>query len=98
MMVEEPCARSFPDSIFKSLMFLEYAGEVPEHEEICKSPAVKNALEEAAHRLQRQRAKLCCCRSLWSWRETYVLDESMPNYPDLCVVQAGQTLDGHEIR
>ena len=51
-MVEEPCAKSFPESVYKSLMFLEYAGEVSESEQICRAPAVKNALEEAALRLQ----------------------------------------------
>lgn len=50
-MVEEPCARSFPESAYKALMFLEYAGEVPESEQLCRVPSIKNALEEAALRL-----------------------------------------------
>ena len=51
-MVEEPCSRSFPESVYKALMFLEYAGEVPEADQNCRSPAVKNVLEEASLRLQ----------------------------------------------
>ena len=60
--MEEVCAKSFPESVYKFLMFLEYAGEVPEteqvcrfpavKEQVCRFPAVKNALEEAALRLQ----------------------------------------------
>lgn len=59
-MVEEACAKSFPESVYKFLMFLEYAGEVPETEQVCRFPAVKNALEEAALRLQS--VDLSCCR------------------------------------
>ena len=33
-------------------MFLEHAGEVPEGEQLCRAPAIKNALEEAGQRLQ----------------------------------------------
>eukprot|EP00435_Cladocopium_sp_Y103_P026971 s306_g6.t1 len=43
---DEPCGKSVPGSIFKTLMFMENAGEVPLEEQICRSPAVKNVLEE----------------------------------------------------
>ena len=49
--VQEPCARSAPEAAYKTLMFLEYAGEVEEAEFIHRSSAVRNALEEAQLRL-----------------------------------------------
>ena len=49
--VQEPCARSAPEAAYKTLMFLEYAGEVNEAEFIHRSSAVKNAIEEAHMRL-----------------------------------------------
>eukprot|EP00913_Durusdinium_trenchii_P028161 g26404.t1 len=85
-MVEEPCAKSFPESVYKSLMFLEYAGEVPEADQICRAPAVKNALEEAALRLQSvelkpsRKALVLPVSVVISW-EAHVCDENMPNYP-----------------
>eukprot|EP00435_Cladocopium_sp_Y103_P017366 s1708_g4.t1 len=48
----EPCARSVPTSFFKTLMFLEHAGEVPEHERLCDSAAVRNMMEECNMRLE----------------------------------------------
>ena len=85
-MVEEPCAKSFPESVYKSLMFLEYAGEVPEADQICRAPAVKNALEEAALRLQSvelkpsRKALVLPVSVVISW-EAHVCDENMPSYP-----------------
>ena len=85
-MVEEPCSRSFPESVFKTLMFLEHAGEVPEADQICRSAAVKNALEEAAHRLQaieqkttKRQALLLPVSIVVAW-EAHVVDESVSNY------------------
>ena len=84
-MVEEPCARSYPESVFKTLMF-EHAGEVPEHDQICRSAAVKNALEEAAHTLQSveskraRKALLLPVALIVAW-ESYILDEDNPRYP-----------------
>ena len=49
--VPEPCARSAPEAAYKTLMFLEYAGEVEESEFVHKSSAVRNAIEEAHTRL-----------------------------------------------
>lgn len=42
----EPCGRSVPTSIFKTLMFMEHAGEVPLEDQMNRKPGVKNALEE----------------------------------------------------
>ena len=84
-MVEEPCSRSFPESVFKTLMFLEHAGEVPEHEQVCRSQAVKNALEESILRLQgveikAARKALLLPVALVVALETYVCDEKIANY------------------
>ena len=42
----EPCGRTVPGSIFKTLLFMENAGEFPLEEQLGRSPAVKNVLEE----------------------------------------------------
>ena len=84
-MVEEPCAKSFPESVYKALMFLEYAGEVPEAEQICRAPSVKNALEEAALRLQSvelkptRKALLLPVSIIVAW-EIHVCDEKVKRY------------------
>ena len=43
---DEPCGKSVPASIFKTLMFMENAAEIPVEEQICRKPALKNVLEE----------------------------------------------------
>ena len=43
---DEPCGRSVPSSIFKTLIFMECAGEVPLEQQLNRDPAVKNVLEE----------------------------------------------------
>ena len=84
-MIEEPCARTFPESAFKSLMFLEYAGEVPESDQMCRSLAVKNVLEEASLRLQSvelkptRNALLLPVAVIMAW-EVHVCDEKETNY------------------
>ena len=47
--VAEPCGKSIPTSLMKTLMFIEVAGEVPEKERLCKHPALQNTLEEVNH-------------------------------------------------
>eukprot|EP00435_Cladocopium_sp_Y103_P074476 s164_g49.t1 len=42
----EPCGRSVPGSIYKTLLFMEAAGEFPVEEQLGRSSAVKNVLEE----------------------------------------------------
>ena len=54
---EEPCARSAPEAAYKTLMFLEYAGEVEEAHFFHRSAAVKNALEECQLRLASMETK-----------------------------------------
>ena len=46
-MVAEPCSRTFPVSCLKTLMFMEYAGEVKEADMASRAPSVQNALEES---------------------------------------------------
>ena len=43
---DEPCGKSIPASIFKTLMFMENAAEIPVENQICRKPALKNVLEE----------------------------------------------------
>ena len=46
-MLAEPCARSFPESVYRTFIFLEFSGEVAQHEQIHRAPAIQNCLEEA---------------------------------------------------
>ena len=41
---DEPCGKSVPASIFKTLMFMENAAEIPVEEQICRKPALKNVV------------------------------------------------------
>ena len=84
-MVEEPCARNFPESAYKMLMFLEYIGEVPEEQQFSRSPAIKNALEESALRLQSvelkpaKKALLIPVAIVVAW-EAWVCNDEASNY------------------
>ena len=42
----EPCGRTVPSSIYKTLLFMEAAGEFPVEEQLGRASAVKNVLEE----------------------------------------------------
>ena len=46
-MVAEPCSRTFPVSCLKTLMFMEYAGEVREADMASRAACVQNAIEES---------------------------------------------------
>ena len=48
----EPCGRTVPGSIYKTFIFMEVAGEVEEADQMSRSYAVKNVLEEIAVRLE----------------------------------------------
>ena len=50
--ISEPCAKSVPVSMFKSLLFCEVAGEVPKQERLSEHPAIKNFLEEVGSTLK----------------------------------------------
>ena len=75
---DEPCGRTVPNSIFKTLLFRENVGEIPPEEEISRSPVIKNVLEEINMQLaecsgaSRRGHGTCLSRwsqssSLWSW-------------------------------
>jgi len=44
----EPCGKSVPGSIYRTLLFAESAGEFPVDQQVGKSAAIKNTLEEHA--------------------------------------------------
>ena len=43
-LADEPCGRTVPNSIFKTLMFMENAGEVEPERQLCRSPGIKDVL------------------------------------------------------
>ena len=43
---QEPCGKSVPGSIYKTLLFMENAGEWPVKDQVARAACVKNALEE----------------------------------------------------
>ena len=49
----EPCGKSVPLSILKTLIFMEHAAEIPPQQHINKAPALKNALEEVSLQLEK---------------------------------------------
>ena len=48
----EPCGRTIPLSVFKTLVFMEHAAEVPRDRQVGQSLAVRNALEEVTMQLE----------------------------------------------
>ena len=48
----EPCGRTVPGSIYKTFIFMEVAGEVEVEDQMNRSMAVKNVLEEISMRLE----------------------------------------------
>ncbi|CAJ1410855.1 unnamed protein product, partial [Effrenium voratum] len=68
--VAEPCGKSIPTSLMKTLMFIEVAGEVPEKERLCKHPALQNTLEAVQIPVEIVMAL-----------ERYVMTEGVPRYP-----------------
>ena len=48
----EPCGKSVPLSVVKTLMFMESAAEIEVNQQLGKSPAVKNAMEEVVLQLE----------------------------------------------
>lgn len=56
-MVSDSCARTAPVSAYKTFMFLEFAGELTEENQLHRSPAVQNALEETKLALEGTKLK-----------------------------------------
>lgn len=48
----EPCGKSVPTSIFKTLLFMESSAEIEKDEQLSQSIAVKNALQEVNLKLE----------------------------------------------
>ena len=81
----EPCGKSIPVSIYKTLMFMEHAGEVQKEDMIQNDPALKNALEEVGLRLEseamepRKQAMHIPVKIVMAW-EQVVCDEEQLRY------------------
>ena len=84
-MVSEACARTAPVSAYKTFMFLEFAGEVAEENQMHRSPAVQNALEETklvleGTSLREKKQALVLPVSVVSAMECAVMDDEAPEY------------------
>lgn len=81
----EPCSRTSLDSFYRTLMFLEFAGEVPDGERLSEHGSLKNMLEEAKLQLEsvalkeKRQAKLMPVMLIASM-ERLVTDEAASNY------------------
>ena len=81
----EPCGKSVPLSIVKTLMFMEHAAEVPQDQHLSKSPALKNALEEVTLQLEsvdpkeRKQALLLPVKVIQAFEQT-VMDRDFADY------------------
>lgn len=81
----EPCSRTSLDSFYATLMFLEFAGEVPDGERLSEHGSLKNMLEEAKLQLEsvslkeKRQAKLMPVMLIASM-ERLVTDEAASNY------------------
>ena len=82
----EPCGRTVPDSVYRTLIFMENAGEIPPEEQLNKSPAVRNVLEEVNMQLSENSGGVFTKRA---WHlpvkviaefETVVMDEKAREY------------------
>eukprot|EP00435_Cladocopium_sp_Y103_P049064 s1069_g14.t1 len=67
----EPCGRTVPGSIFKTLLFMENAGEFPVEQQLGRSPAIKNVLEEISMQLAERAPKFT--RKAWHFPVKVVL-------------------------
>ena len=84
-MISEPCSRTFPGSVYRTLMFLEHSGEVDEVDFIHRAPAVRNAVEEGVMRLEEgdlkvRRQSHALLVAVIMAMETCVCDERHPDY------------------
>ena len=82
---DEPCGKSIPASLLKTLIFMENAAEIPKSEQICGAPTIRNTLEEVALQLEsvdmkpKKQALLVPVSVVISW-EKAVLDEDLPRF------------------
>ena len=82
----EPCGRTVPDSVYRTLIFMENAGEIPPEEQLNKSPAVRNVLEEVNMQLS-ENSRGVFTKRAWHLPvkviaefETVVMDEKAREY------------------
>ena len=81
----EPCGRSVPLSILKTLIFMEHAAEIPVQQQLNKQPAIKNAMEEVTLMLEksgpgeRRQAKMLPIAVIAAMEEA-VVDTHLANY------------------
>ena len=81
----EPCGRSVPTSVYKTFMFMEFAGEVGKEDQMQNDLALKNALEEINLRLEtvelrdRKQAMHVPTRMVEAWEEA-TMDEALPRF------------------
>ena len=82
---DEPCGKSIPASLLKTLIFMENAAEVPKSDQINNAPTIRNTLEEVALQLEsvdmkpKKQALLIPVAVVISWERT-VLDEDLPRF------------------
>ena len=84
-MVSDSCARTAPVSAYKTFMFLEFAGELTEENQLHRSPAVQNALEETklaleGTSLKEKKQAHVLPVSVVAAMETAVMDNESPEY------------------
>ena len=81
----EPCGRSVPTSVYKTFMFMEFAGEVGKEDQLQNDLALKNVLEEINLRLEtrelkdRKQAMHVPAKMVEAW-ESAVMDEALPKF------------------
>ena len=81
----EPCGRSVPASIYKTFMFLEFAGEVGKEDQLHSELSLKNVLEEINLRLEtselkdRKQAVQLPAKLVEAW-EAATMDEALPRF------------------
>ena len=81
----EPCGRSIPASVYKTFMFMEFAGEVGKEDQLHGDLSLKNALEEINLRLEttelkdRKQAMLIPAKMVEAWEEI-IMDEASPRF------------------
>ena len=82
---DEPCGKSIPASLLKTLIFMENAAEIPKGEQINNAPTIRNTLEEIALQLEsvdmkpKKQALMIPVAVVVSW-EKAVLDEDLPRF------------------
>lgn len=82
----EPCGKTVPGSVYRTLLFMESAGEFPPEQQLGKSAAIRNTLEEVNMQLESQASRFT--KKAWHMPvkmvvalEKKVLECHAENYP-----------------